>query len=237
MSRHTAAREMVAVAEASLESCASVRPEEKLAWAEMLNSATEKVNSAESERHRAFFEHTDKLKAFQLIERSMNALQKSLKRNILASKPYFEQKSEKMKRVEERRNTVTDIEQRLGISKSDYQAALRTLETISEQIHLQRKLQRLEINSLQVPAGGENENNPNLGDSTSFRSVLSDLNRVDSIEHIDNLSDPSDVDGADRLSVDSGLWTPGSGGSRNGSGRLRMPRPTGIQVNVTSSIK
>merc|ERR1711957_506878 len=109
-----------------------------------------------------------------------------------------------MKKVEERRNSVAAIEQRLTISKSDYQAALRTLETISEQIHLQRKLQRLEINSLQVPSNSllGDENNPAIGDSTSFRSVLSDLNRVDSIEHIDNLSDPSlsDMDAADRLS-------------------------------------
>lgn len=224
---------MVAVAESSLESSNCARAEEKIAWAEMLNSATEKVNSAERERHRAFSEHTEKLNAFQLIERHMNALQKSLKRNILASKPYFEEKSDKMKKVEERRNSVAEIEQRLTISKSDYQAALRTLETISEQIHLQRKLQRLEINSLQVPSNSltSDDNNPAIGDSTSFRSVLSDLNRVDSIEHIDNLSEPSDLDAADRLSVDSGLWTPGSGGSRNGSGRLRIPRATVVQVS------
>ena len=220
---------MVAVAEASLDSSKSARPEEKIAWAEMLNSATEKVNSAERERHRAFSEHTEKLSAFQLIERQMNAQQKSLKRAIIASKPYFEEKSEKMKRVEQRRNTVADIEQKLTLSKSDYQAALRTLETISEQIHLQRKLQKLEVSGggaggvssmLQVPEQNQN----NISDSTSFRSVLSDLNRADSIEHLDNLSDPSDADGADRLSVDSGLWTPGSGGSRNGSGRLRLLR-------------
>ena len=51
VSRHSAAREMVAVAEASLDSSAGLaRAEEKLAWAEMLNSATEKVNLAETER-------------------------------------------------------------------------------------------------------------------------------------------------------------------------------------------
>ena len=214
---------MVSVAESSLESSNSCnRPEEKLAWAEMLNSATEKVNSAEVERHKSFSEHIEKLKSFQQVETNMKALQKSLKKSIIASKPYFEAKTNQMKKVEMRKNQVASIEQTLSISKSDYQAALRTLETISEQIHLQRKLQKLEINSLPVPA---EENNRNIGDSTSFRSVLSDLNRTDSIDHLDNLSDPSDVDGADRLSVDSGLWTPGSGESRNGSARQRILRP------------
>ena len=55
VSRHSAAREMVAVAEASLDSSAGARAEEKLAWAEMLNSATEKVNLAESERAKVRF--------------------------------------------------------------------------------------------------------------------------------------------------------------------------------------
>ena len=171
----------------------------------------------------AFIDHTEKLQAFQLLERKMNALQKSLKRAILASKPYFLEKAAKMKNVEERRNHVTNIEQQLAMSKSDYQAALRTLETISEQIHLRRRLEKLEVSgqSLAIPEEVGN----GIGDSTSFRSVLSDLNRADSTEHIDNLSDPaSDIDAADRLSVDSGLWTPGSSGSRAGSGRARIQR-------------
>jgi len=52
----------------------------------------------------------------------------------------------KMAEMGEKRNKVNEIEQKLHISKSDYQAALRTLETISEQIHLHRKLQSLESN-------------------------------------------------------------------------------------------
>lgn len=76
----------------------------------------------------------------------MRSLQKSQKRSIISSKPYFELKVIKMAEMEEKRNTVNQIEQKLHISKSDYQAALRTLETISEQIHLHRKLQSLESN-------------------------------------------------------------------------------------------
>ena len=44
VSRHAAAREMVTVAESSLKTSKNCRADEKIAWAEMLNSATEKVN-------------------------------------------------------------------------------------------------------------------------------------------------------------------------------------------------
>jgi len=121
---------------------------------------------------------------------------------------------------------VTSLDQNLILAKSDYAAALRTLETISEQIHLQRKLETLEItengNGNGGGAGSSNglldvPDRPN-SDQTSFRSILSDMNRVDSTDHLDNISDPND---SDRLSIDSGMWTPGSGGCRNSAGRLR----------------
>jgi len=231
VSRHAAAREMVTVAESSLTHSKQCRPDEKIAWAEMLNSATEKVNAAEVERLAAFEEHTQRLKTFQECERTMNRLQKSLKRNILNSKPYFELKAERMKNVEERKTRVNTIEQNLQLAKSDYAAALRTLETISEQIHLQRKLESLEVTA-ESNAQSKNENRPgpssdslNVPDrpnseQTSFRSILSDMNRADSVDHLDNISDPNE---SDRLSVDSGMWTPGSGGSapRGVAQRLR----------------
>jgi CRISPR/Cas system-associated endoribonuclease Cas2 len=231
VSRHGAAREMVTVAEASLSTSKNCRPDEKIAWAEMLNSATEKVNSAEKERLDAFSEHTQRLKSFQIQETQMTRLQKSLKRHILNSKQYFQLKSERMRNVDDKRTVVTSLDQNLILAKSDYAAALRTLETISEQIHLQRKLETLEISgnsnrtgNEEDGAGGASSNGlldvpdrPN-SDQTSFRSILSDMNRVDSTDHLDNISDPND---SDRLSIDSGMWTPGSGGCRNSAGRLR----------------
>ena len=126
------------------------------------------------------------------------------------------------------------MDQNLILAKSDYAAALRTLETISEQIHLQRKLESLEITN-----GSDNVNEasssngllnvpdrPN-SDQTSFRSILSDMNRVDSTDHLDNISDPND---SDRLSIDSGMWTPGSGGCRNSAGRLRPRNQTTVTI-------
>lgn len=234
-SRHNAAREMVAVAEASLESTVGADAQDKLAWAEMLNQATEKVNFAELERKEAAKLHTQKMQKLQEIERTMRSLQKSQKRSIISSKPYFELKVIKMAEMGEKRNKVNEIEQKLHISKSDYQAALRTLETISEQIHLHRKLQSLESNladkleNLTVPNAAGTGNNQS--DTSSCRSVLSDLRRTDSVEHIDDMSD---IDQNDRLSVDSGMWTPGSGsgGSRHGSGRRTHHRNSSMPLAV-----
>ena len=57
------------------------------------------------------------------------------------------------------RTRVNTIEQNLQLAKSDYAAALRTLETISEQIHLQRKLESLEVTA-KSNAQSKNENRP-----------------------------------------------------------------------------
>ena len=59
---------MVAVAEASLESTVGGDAQDKLAWAEMLNQATEKVNLAELERKEAAKLHTQKIQKLQEIE-------------------------------------------------------------------------------------------------------------------------------------------------------------------------
>ena len=59
---------MVAVAEASLESTVGADAQDKLAWAEMLNQATEKVNIAEKERQEAAKLHTQKIQKLQEIE-------------------------------------------------------------------------------------------------------------------------------------------------------------------------
>ena len=97
---------MVTVAESSLKTSKNCRADEKIAWAEMLNSATEKVNSAEKERLAAFEEHTQRLGKFQQCERTMTHLQKSLKRHIINSKPYFELKSNRMKDVDNKRDSL-----------------------------------------------------------------------------------------------------------------------------------
>ncbi|KAM4601352.1 SH3-binding domain protein 5-like, a [Polymixia lowei] len=136
VSMHTAAREMVYVAEQGL--MADGKNTLDPTWQEMLNHATCKVNEAEEERLRSDREHMRVTHACQEAEARVQTLQKSLKRAILKSKPYFELKAQFNHILEEHKTKVLQLEQHVAKVKSRYSVALRNLEQISEQIHAQR---------------------------------------------------------------------------------------------------
>uniref|UniRef100_A0A1A7YF03 SH3 domain-binding protein 5 n=1 Tax=Iconisemion striatum TaxID=60296 RepID=A0A1A7YF03_9TELE len=108
------------------------------AWQEMLNHATAKVNEAEEERIRSEREHMRVTHACQEAEARVQMLQKSLKRVILKSKPYFELKAQLNNILEEHKAKVMQLEHNVSKVKTRYSIALRNLEQISEQIHAQR---------------------------------------------------------------------------------------------------
>ncbi|KAM7383680.1 hypothetical protein PAMA_011171 [Pampus argenteus] len=91
VSMHTAAREMVYVAEQGL---LADRNTMDPTWQEMLNHATSKVNEAEEERLRSEREHQRVTQLCQEAEARVQTLQKALKKVILKSKPYFELKAQ-----------------------------------------------------------------------------------------------------------------------------------------------
>ncbi|XP_067365332.1 SH3-binding domain protein 5-like, a isoform X2 [Channa argus] len=136
VSMHTAAREMVYVAEQGL--MADGKNTLDPTWQEMLNHATSKVNEAEEERLRSEREHMRVTHACQEAEARVQMLQKSLKRVILKSKPYFELKAQFNHILEEHKVKVLQLEQHVAKVKTSYSIALRNLEQISEQIHAQR---------------------------------------------------------------------------------------------------
>ncbi|XP_037532661.1 SH3-binding domain protein 5-like, a [Nematolebias whitei] len=136
VSMHTAAREMVYVAEQGL--MADGKNTLDPTWQEMLNHATAKVNEAEEERIRSEREHMRVTHACQEAEARVQMLQKSLKRAILKSKPYFELKAQLNNILEDHKTKVLQLEQNVSKVKTRYSIALRNLEQISEQIHAQR---------------------------------------------------------------------------------------------------
>ncbi|XP_031723424.1 SH3-binding domain protein 5-like, a [Anarrhichthys ocellatus] len=136
VSMHTAAREMVYVAEQGL--MADGKNTLDPTWQEMLNHATSKVNEAEEERLRSEREHMRVTHACQEAEARVQMLQKSLKRVIVKSKPYFELKAQFNHILEENKAIVLQLEQHVAKVKTRYSIALRNLEKISEQIHAQR---------------------------------------------------------------------------------------------------
>uniref|UniRef100_A0A8C6TGA0 SH3 domain-binding protein 5 n=1 Tax=Neogobius melanostomus TaxID=47308 RepID=A0A8C6TGA0_9GOBI len=136
VSMHTAAREMVYVAEQGL--MADGKNTLDPTWQEMLNHATSKVNEAEEERLRSEREHMRVTKACQEAEARVQTLQKSLKRNIMKSKTYFELKAQFNHILEEHKTTVLQLEETVSKVKARYSVTLRNLEQISEEIHAQR---------------------------------------------------------------------------------------------------
>ncbi|XP_064206227.1 SH3-binding domain protein 5-like, a [Anguilla rostrata] len=139
VSMHTAAREMVYVAEQGL---LADRNTLDPTWQEMLNHATAKVNEAEEERLRSEREHQRVTQLCQDAEARVQTLQKALKRVIIKSKPYFELKAQFNYILEEHKSKVVQLEERVSKVKTRYSVALRNLEQISEQIHAQRGRRR-----------------------------------------------------------------------------------------------
>ncbi|NWI63117.1 3BP5L protein, partial [Todus mexicanus] len=224
VSMHNAAREMVFVAEQGV-----MADKNRLdpTWQEMLNHATCKVNEAEEERLRSEREHQRVTQLCQQAEAKVQALQKSLKRVIVKSKPYFELKAQFNQILEEHKAKVTALERLVSQAKTRYSVALRNLEQISEQIHA-RRLQRLILRRAS-PVGAEaspghagaEAADPRRGAGRpptppqvdnlsvlSLQTIASDLQKFDSVEHLVTLSD------ATSLNSDEA----GEGGRRGGAG-------------------
>ncbi|XP_038672507.1 SH3 domain-binding protein 5-like, partial [Scyliorhinus canicula] len=220
VSMHNAAREMVYVAEQGL---MADRNRLDPTWQEMLNHATSKVNEAEEERLRSEREHQRVTQMCQEAEGRVQELQKSLKRVIIKSRPYFELKAQFNQILEEHKAKVTALEKQVSQAKTKYSVALRNLEQISEQIHA-RRLQRLGCRraspvgaearpayleeergeaamvvdkaSAHTPLGAEGPSSDTLS-VLSFQTIASDLQKFDSVEHLEELSDALSLDSDD----------------------------------------
>ncbi|XP_074121090.1 SH3 domain-binding protein 5-like isoform X4 [Sminthopsis crassicaudata] len=161
VSMHNAAREMVFVAEQGV-----MADKNRLdpTWQEMLNHATCKVNEAEEERLRGEREHQRVTRLCQQAEARVQALQKTLRRVIGKSRPYFELKAQFNQILEEHKAKVTGLEQQVSQAKTRYSVALRNLEQISEQIHARRRgLPQDPVRRRSSPVGAEA--GPESGDS------------------------------------------------------------------------
>lgn len=109
------------------------------AWQEMLNHATQRVMEAEQARTRSEAEHKKTAVHYNSSIGHMKQLEKKLKRSINKSRPYFELKAKYYLQLEQLKHHVDDRQAKLAVAKSEYRAALRNLESISEEIHAHRR--------------------------------------------------------------------------------------------------
>uniref|UniRef100_A0A1A8UI93 SH3 domain-binding protein 5 n=2 Tax=Nothobranchius TaxID=28779 RepID=A0A1A8UI93_NOTFU len=137
VSMHTAAREMVYVAEQGL--MADGKNTLDPTWQEMLNHATQRVMEAEHTKTRSELLHKETAVKYSVATGCMKQLEKKLKRTISKSRPYFEMKAKFYLQLENLKKNVDDRQAKLTEAKCKYKTALRNLEMISDEIHERRR--------------------------------------------------------------------------------------------------
>uniref|UniRef100_A0A3Q3XA59 SH3 domain-binding protein 5 n=1 Tax=Mola mola TaxID=94237 RepID=A0A3Q3XA59_MOLML len=151
------------------------------AWQEMLNHATQRVMEAEQARTRSESEHKKTAANHNSCISHMRQLEKKLKRSINKSRPYFELKSKYYLQLEQLKRLVDERQAKLVVAKAEYRAALRNLESISEEIHAQRR--SLAMGTREQGVGAEGDGGS--GDIEDFK-MESDGLSCDSEDEADN---------------------------------------------------
>ncbi|CAG6016180.1 unnamed protein product, partial [Menidia menidia] len=128
------------------------------AWQEMLNHATQRVMEAEQARTQSEAEHRKTATNYNVCISQMRALEKKLKRSINKSRPYFELKAKYYLQLEQLKRQVDERQAKLVVAKAEYRAALRNLESISEEIHAQRRSVAMGTRERGVGAEGDEDN-------------------------------------------------------------------------------
>ncbi|XP_035806631.2 SH3 domain-binding protein 5 [Amphiprion ocellaris] len=198
------------------------------AWQEMLNHATQRVMEAEQARTRSEAEHKKTAANYNSCISHMRQLEKKLKRSINKSRPYFELKAKYYLQLEQLKRHVDERQAKLVVAKAEYRAALRNLESISEEIHAQRRSLAMGTREQGVGAEGDGGNE----DIANFKMESDGLSMVSvSIDEEGSHSSSSEEE-ADTHSISSPRPMPSSPSSSScshpstsASTPLDMPSP------------
>ncbi|KFD60991.1 hypothetical protein M514_26841, partial [Trichuris suis] len=135
---HAVAKQQVSLTQESLnrQGTENVDP----ACLEVLNHHIHRVNEAEVDRLQSENEHKRISQQVEEATRNVSVLQSALKRSIQKSKPYFEARVEFTKVLQNQKSLIQRLEAEIRQKKADYNASLRRLEEISEEIHEKRSL-------------------------------------------------------------------------------------------------
>ncbi|CAL1282501.1 unnamed protein product [Larinioides sclopetarius] len=191
---HKEARETIAMAEKKFDS----QKEDynfDAAWQEMLNRETIKLMNAEALKKESEQEHKRTAQVFSAAVQKVKILEQQLKKEIIKSRPYFEQKKVFLKVLQDLKSRVESLQKAVTDSKASYAACLRNLEMISSEIHERRKLN---LPPREPGVGAERDSKTNS--EISIHPPLSMLKVWDSDSHLtDSLSSTTDTDIAEDL--------------------------------------
>lgn len=149
---HAAAKETVALAEQRFMSNSHEWQFDN-AWQEMLNHATLKVMDAEKEKTETHADHQKKAVIFNTAELKLQQLEDKLRRNILKSRPYFQEKEICQHQLQTQKDRIHLLQGQVQNAKSMYSNSLKNLEIISEEIHKMRRDLRMATPSGQREPG------------------------------------------------------------------------------------
>ncbi|CAF1114986.1 unnamed protein product [Rotaria sp. Silwood1] len=188
------AKETLSLAESKL--LKADKREFDAAWQEYVNHATMKVMQAEQDKTRSERTHEEKSKLYQEYEQKRVTLQRSLKRSIVKSKPYFDAKENAEHELQNQKLRIEAVQKAIGQAKRMYRTALNNLERISEEIHSKRKNQLLIKLPPREPGVGSDKPDefielPDLDLSTDL-SVNQELTEFPKIDVSDESSDEED---------------------------------------------
>ncbi|CAF4510773.1 unnamed protein product [Rotaria sp. Silwood1] len=107
-------------------------------WSETYGHALSKASAAEEEKYEADLDQQKAEQAYFEVEKLVERLQKTYRRAINKSQPYYEKKAEYHKELDFQKRKVDGLENCVNEAKSQYQESLRNLEKISNEIHAQR---------------------------------------------------------------------------------------------------
>nr|XP_019946387.1 PREDICTED: SH3 domain-binding protein 5-like [Paralichthys olivaceus] len=204
------------------------------AWQEMLNHATQRVMEAEQARTRSEAEHRKTAANYNSCISHMRQLEKKLKRSINKSRPYFELKAKYYLQLEQLKRHVDEHQAKLVVAKAEYREALRNLESISEEIHAQRRSLAMGTREQGVGAEGDGGNE----DIANFKMESDGLSMVSvSIDEEGSHSSSSEeeTDTSSPEALPSSASSSSSHPSTSTSTPLDMPSPYPFSYISTSS--
>ncbi|CAK1545082.1 unnamed protein product [Leptosia nina] len=107
-------------------------------WQEVLNHAIIKVMDAEKRKAESGREHQKKAAAYIAAERKVTQLEENLKRNIIKSRIYFDEKKLCDEQLQMQNEKIEKLQRQIADAKFRYSKSLKALEEISEEIHRRR---------------------------------------------------------------------------------------------------
>ncbi|KPJ19095.1 SH3 domain-binding protein 5-like [Papilio machaon] len=107
-------------------------------WQEVLNHAIIKVMDAEKRKTESGREHQKKAAAYIAAEKNVTQLEENLKRSIIKSRIYFDEKKLCDEQLQMQNEKIEKLQRLIADAKFRYATSLKALEEISEEIHRRR---------------------------------------------------------------------------------------------------